>query len=278
MRRVTAIVLALCVVGAAVAVRGQNRIASGSTYHTIEPRNVMPYSIWTNCVMWLTASQNPSNNAVWTCQSYGNEGTTRNDGTNGTASTRPAWTTRAVTFDAVDDYIVAADTASLSPTAAITVSAWVKLTSAANQFITVKRVGFQNSASYGLVTTGSSNVQFSISVAGTTSINARSATAPPVGAWTHLVGVFSASTTLKVYTNAIDCTADLYTDAGLGGQSVPSGLYDSGAYLVLGAINNPPAATMNGSMSDCAIFNRALSATEITNLYNATKSPTPARP
>jgi hypothetical protein len=277
MRRLTAILLALCVIGAAVALHAQNRIASGSTYHTIEPRNVMPYSIWTNCVMWLTCDQNPSNNATWTVQSFGSEAA-KNNGTNDVASKRPAWVSGTLAFDASDDYVVAADAASLSPTAAITVAFWAKVATSANQYFVFKRIGFQNLASYGFNSLATSNLQFSVSSDGANSTNARTAGRMPIGAWTHLVGVFNAGTTLALYTNAVNGTASLYTDAGLPGQSVPAALYDSSAYLVIGAINNPPVAPINGSVSDVAIFNRALTATEITNLYNATKSPTPARP
>lgn len=71
-------------------VLAQNRIASGSTYHTIEPRNTMPYSLWTSCVFWATCDQDPSNNPVWTVQDFGSQ-STKNNGTQTTSIWRPSF-------------------------------------------------------------------------------------------------------------------------------------------------------------------------------------------
>lgn len=288
MTRTTAIaVAALCLLGAGLIAKAQNRIASGSTYHTAEPRNVMPYSIWTNCVMWLTCDQNPSDNATWTMQSFGSE-PTKNNGTQATTNSRPSYTNNLIRCDGVDDFVFANGcVSSISNKTTGAVGFWTKIASTnATQnkpFAAWKSSGnlsglqilWNNNPTLGwqalcYVTNGASwNMYQSSSVA----------TFSPTQ-WVHVVLVHNGTIPI-LYLNATSQSVTYinqpykthwFKEITTGADAIDA--------TTIGCVrfnetNNYP---WNGWIDDVRVYTAALTASDVTNLYNATKSPTPARP
>lgn len=275
--------------------RAQNRIASGSTYHTIEMQNIMPYSLWTSCVFWATCDLNPSNFSTWTVQSYGNEGATRNDGVQVTNTLRPVAATKTLQFDAVNDYVSLPTNVMISSPA--TISMWFKA-----NYNTVSGTSLMLFNMSDGNTTGTTNSEsFWIQVGNATSgltnefvsvmwqPNASSA------AWS-LYGYLTAVNYANVWKHVlVTCNGSafgMYIDgeavsltkhATWGTAPIHNGDFGEGfnppLRATLGAAYQITQANwFNGWIDDVRIYNRVLTADEAAALYNQTKSPTPARP
>jgi hypothetical protein len=266
-RRWTAIVLALCVIGAAAFVHAQNRIASGSTYHTIEPQNVMPYSIWTNCVLWLTCDQNPSNNATWTVQSFGSEAT-KSDFGQTTASKRPAYSpTSGLVFDGIDD-VCSRASLSLNGLAGATFMAWFYFQNGASD---INGRIFDNRAVngyiFGLNNTNTSPAQcynfFVDTATGDFRQITLSANSVLTNVWTHVAAVYGANVA-TIYTNGA-----AYVGAVTTNSSGTGNIVDDGAACYFGD-RSAGDRSLQGKLDDAFIFNRALTAAEIALCYTNT--------
>jgi hypothetical protein len=78
-----------------------------------------------------------------------------------------------------------------------------------------------------------------------------------IGTWNHIVGTISSSTsTCRYYVNNALISEDTFT--GLGGFSE----------IQLGAYNARSLNTFNGQLDEVGIWNRALTGSEVTELYN----------
>lgn len=178
----------------------------------------------------------------------------------------------AYKFDGINDYIEVPNSPSLNPTNAITVSAWYKTTP------------FVGSGNDGLVNKAfSSHVdpyyQYHLGVCGNNYWNGRSGfgfsislndTYKAVGSgsdfyelykWYHVVGTYDGSS-IKLYVNG-----SLINSIAASGS-----MKDYGSNLFIGRQRNKSeyyntTYYVPGSIDDVRIYNRALSATEISNLY-----------
>ena len=161
-------------------------------------------------------------------------------------------------FDGTDDYITAASsTSSVNITGPLTVSAWIKPgTSGGNQYI----VGKWNGATL-------LNYLLMVNAGGTTATffvgdgngpNGASATVSP-GVWSHIVGMWDGTNT-KIYLNGVfvaNATTPLAPDA-------------SGTSLFFGQGSGNGVGLYNGDLDEVRIYNRALSADEVGQLYRLT--------
>jgi hypothetical protein len=170
----------------------------------------------------------------------------------------------AYNFNGVNDYIDIGDVAELDSLSAITVSVWIKWEGSTgnNQYIVSKRTGGTNSWQIDwndatqkivwIVDTGSSVILYSLANA-------------PVGVWTHYVGTYDGSV-MRFYVNGIEEDSDVQT--GLMDDTTQS-------VLVGGEPDSPYEDFFNGAIDDVRIYNRALSPSEITELYNYVESSEP---
>lgn len=81
----------------------------------------------------------------------------------------------------------------------------------------------------------------------------------PSATWKHIVYTFDGSSTVTIYVNGVSIT--------LGGGA-PSG-FGLDNNNIIGARNNTPTAPLTGRIYQMVTYNRALSAGEVTTLYNA---------
>lgn len=182
---------------------------------------------------------------------------------NGTLSgaTKPVWTSgyasKGLSFNGSSAYVNMGNIFNL--TGSMTFSAWVKLnTTTGGQTIMCKAEG------------GSYCVEFNIPVAGKISWNpfiggsyrTVSANSPAViNTWYHVVGVYDGSA-VKLYINGQLQTSTVTVSGNVSTTSEP---------FIIGANPNGGGTVisqfLNGMIDEARVYNRALSATEISNLY-----------
>jgi len=205
--------------------------------------------------------------------SYAGAGTTFYDvsgnSNNGTLTNGPTYSSDvggAIVFDGTDDYVNVANASSLNPSNGISVSVWVKFTSTINntrQMLVEKHTspGFgwwfagQNNKIVWLIV-GTSGGEKYIDLTNNTSIIS--------GIIYNIVGTYDVTgSTLKLYVNGSD-------DGGtiIGGGS---GLSSSSNPLIIGKQHNWGNSPSSITIFNTLLYNRALSATEVLQNYNATK-------
>ena len=193
-----------------------------------------------------------------------------NNGTvNGAVAVEGKIGSGAMSFDGVDDQVFVGNASSLNITSSVTISTWVNFPSAPTPY--------QAIVGRGVISTGSSNAQYALSVSntgklsflvgsGSTQYRAGENIIPVAGRWYHLVGVYdNVAQVVKLY---VDGSIDNVPVAG------PASLNSltSYGYVVFG---KPYAQSyyLNGALDDVRIYNRALTASEISELYALGSTP-----
>lgn len=172
----------------------------------------------------------------------------------------------ATIYNGVNDYVDAGNGASLNITNAITVEAWVKIpttTGSSNRGIVSKYEGVNptNQRAYDLLIDWQTQnnvpkIRFIISANGSSAAFAGGNTTLSANIWYHVVGVYIPSTSISVYLNG-----DL---DGTNTTSIPASIFVSSVSAKIGyQYTNDPLYFFNGSIDDVRIYNRALSAAEI---------------
>ena len=189
--------------------------------------------------------------------SYPKSGTSWTDlsfsGNNATLYSGPTYNSSnggSVVFDGTDDYCLAGS--GLAITGNLTVTAWVRPTSFANQGNIVSktanlgyRMRFQSDGTFWMYS------------------NTNTITSPSaytINNWFHTVGVFS-STGLRMYINGSIVQSN-------GTPFTPS--YAASSFIVGG--NSTTQELFQGRIANVSVYNRALNQTEITQNFNAQKT------
>ena len=189
--------------------------------------------------------------------SYPKSGTSWTDlsfsGNNATLYSGPTYNSSnggSVVFDGTDDYCLAGP--GLAITGNLTVTAWVRPTSFANQGNIVSktanlgyRMRFQSTGTFWMYSNGNTIT---------------SPSAYTINNWFHTVGVFS-STGLRMYINGSIVQSN-------GTPFTPS--YAASSFIVGG--NSTTQELFQGRIANVSVYNRALSSTEVLQNYNAQKA------
>ena len=189
--------------------------------------------------------------------SHGGSGTTTSPGVLG----------QALKFDGVDDYVKIADQ-TIFDTAPITVAAWFK-SNVANSSVDLPIVSKGRAAVCGFdgwsLYRDDATETFRFCVNGTTGNNTIASTAAFVDTkWHHVLGVYDGNTISIYVDGSLANTPSSYSDTMVNtARSVCLG-------LAAGNDNNclSPVTFTNGFLDDVRIYNRALSAQEVRQLYN----------
>jgi len=188
------------------------------------------------------------------------------NGNHGTLVNGPTFTTgqigQAINLDGGNDYINVPNSSSFEPASALTVSVWIKADDIAqvNKGIITKRhtdlVDPWNS--YIISTNASEPKNYSFCIT-TSSVDICVAdTTAITTSWTHIVGVYDGSE-MHIYYNGVENATPVSKSGNIDYTSLP---------LRIGsALTN--AAFFNGLIDDVRIYNHALSAQEIQDLFTA---------
>jgi hypothetical protein len=196
-------------------------------------------------------------------KSYPGSGTTWTDlsgnGNNGTLTNGVGYNSGnlgSLVFDGTDDFIDFTSDSNLLPAAGLTVSVRIK-TGVADRWL-VNKTSNSSTKGYSMVGTIASFMQFGV--------NGIIVTTPSVittGAWLNLVGTWTPSTSLLMYQNGVLVNTNT--------TSIPSSIINPSVNLEIG--RNPNGTdNWDGNLAQVSIYNRALTASEVSQNYNALKS------
>ncbi len=165
----------------------------------------------------------------------------------------------ALSFDGVNDYVDCGNNESLQITGTeISLSAWVKWDSADNwSTIAMKASDESWRDGYGLYAHSDNTVNFYVTQ---WNVNVASKSFTADGLWHHVVGTYDGSN-VRIYVDAGEGTPDSYTGSISNANhslEIGRGIYN--------------AYNFDGLIDDVRIYDRALSAEEIWQLYRATAS------
>jgi hypothetical protein len=160
------------------------------------------------------------------------------------------------TFNGTNQY--ASTPLSLGGYTAFTIAAWFRTTTVSKEI----------AATYGVTNMFelwiNANGTVSIYAYGSTTSYRTSTTVVTAGAWTYCVATFNGATpALNMYINGA-------LDNGALTNAIPASINAGSSTVVIGNVNSG-SYYFNGSMGQISIYNRAITATEVTQNYNATK-------
>jgi hypothetical protein len=154
---------------------------------------------------------------------------------------------------------------SVQITGDLTIAAWVKCddsTPSSNQYIVSKYGAGAGQRAYAIALLTSGSVRFTYQSSGNPYNSAEdvdSSATLTAGTWHFVVGTFQASTAGKIY---IDGELDTSNTS-----SVPSSIFNSSSDVYISGIDDGPLNCFDGNIQNVKIYNRVLSADEITILY-----------
>mgnify|MGYP002152306331 CR=1 FL=1 len=181
------------------------------------------------------------------------------EGNNGTI-TGASWTDgkygKALSFDGVDDYVEVADSESISPTSQVTVACWVKY----NAF---ENVGLVWKHTYNYILYGPENGYIRFRVwddSGSLSSAQFSQDLINIGEWYFIVGTFGADGRSRIYLNGVQVGSV---------DNAISGIRDQAGNLYVGFRgDNEHEAYLDGLIDEVRIYDHALTAEEISDIYS----------
>ena len=206
-------------------------------------------------------------------KSYPGSGTAWTDlsgrGNNGTLTNGPTYSSSdggSLVFDGVNDYVDCGPASQIgSSLTGLTVSVWYKVGANRTEIIAENGTSYNTNTFY-IAQENGSNLSFEIAnpsgqyqrIYGTSSYT--------IGTWYNFVGVWTSGASLLAYVNGKDTSQSLLNPHG-NLTSVRSG--NSNLFI---AQRPGGSLSSTGTISNISIYNRALTASEIQQNFNATRS------
>ena len=195
------------------------------------------------------------------------------NGFNGALTNGPVWTAgrsgSALVFDGVNDYVDLGNPPALQITGGMTLSAWVNPKSTLYNGRIISKGSGPGLRGWSL------NVEnynvFEFSVAANTNDAATwvdSTTQVPLNTWTHVVGVFQPGAALRIYVNGVL--------SGSRTTAVPITQFNPPVNVRIGGRTD--GYSFDGIIDEVRVYDRALTAVEIQQLYADPAQTTPAAP
>jgi hypothetical protein len=212
--------------------------------------------------------------AWWPFNGNGNDGSGNNN--HGTVNGATPTTDRfgnansAYEFDGINDYIRVLSSTSLEPATQISFMAWVK-PSGSGGFPHILTKNFGNGHNSYVLNYIIPTLNYSADVNSTTSYTVTSPNAIQTTVWTHVLCTYDGAT-IKLYENG----------TLVGSKAAPNALAYSGNPLFIAASNDPNLFSgvgyVQGKLDDIAIWNRALTAEEVTTIYKSCNATIASQP
>ena len=194
------------------------------------------------------------------------------NGNTGTTSGGPTWVAgkigNGLNFDGVDDSVNCGSGATLDNLAAITVTAWIKadtMGEGGKGRIVVKASGINPTAGWHLHVSGTNQLEFRVDYTTTELSRVAAVDAIATGVWKHVVATWTGSATatnLKLYVDGAE-VGYASTTNGVGTR-----VDDAASNFYIGN-ESGGTRTFDGLLDDVRVYNRVLSAAEITAVYRA---------
>jgi hypothetical protein len=227
---------------------------------------------------------NSSSNLIGYWPLVAGSGTTAADhstnGNDGTLTNGPSWSYAlpssailepkySIDFDGTNDYISVSDDDSLSfgdgsTDSAFSISAWINADVTTNFRIAAKGSGTSNREWLFTLDTNSKFTLALYDLDHNNMINGRYDTALSSGTWYHLLATYDGNKNisgLKLYINGISVQVTNNSAGSYGGMHETSGDLTIGSWDVSGYAN--------GKINEVTIWNKELSSSEVTELYNS---------
>jgi len=222
----------------------QNYNASKGRY--ITPENIVTNGLILNIDPSNSSSYSGVGNTIYDLSGFGNTGTLTN------GPTFSALNGGSLVLDGSNDYVSVNNNANILPYTAYTKIAYIYI----SNFSTVNNIisgGFSGQHAFWMFATNKLNAGHNgawNTVVGATSLS--------LNTWYFAAVTYNNSTGWKLYLNGVEDGTSANTTTFTGNQEIVIGAYSSG--------NN-----FTGRITNVLVYNRALSATEIMQNYNATK-------
>jgi len=172
--------------------------------------------------------------------------------------------THSLSVDGTDDRMECGDVSGLSSVTAFSVSAWIRTNTSATMYI-ITGVGSTGGFYDGFnIYLSSGNPNFTIGNGASNYDGAKNTNANLIDdTWHHVAAVMNGST----YTVYVDGSSTGST--AVGGTTISTTPSTNGADLKIGArFDDNNTYAFNGYIDDVALFNRALSSSEVSGIYN----------
>lgn len=171
--------------------------------------------------------------------------------------------THSLALDGTDDRMECGDVPGISSVTAFSVSAWLRTSSTATMYL-LSGVGSTGDFYDGFqVYISSGNPNFVVGNGATGYDGAKNTTTVNDDDWHHVVGVMNGST----YTVYVD--GSTVGSTGVGNATISTTPSTCGGNFTIGErFDSNNTFAFNGYVDDVAVFNRALTSSEVSNIYN----------
>ena len=217
--------------------------------------NYSPKIVTNGLVLYLDAA----NQSSYVSGSTAWNDLTRN-GNNGTLTNGPTFSSAnsgIIVLDGVDDFINGVNNSQVDLTGSMTVECWFRLTNTRADWVRVFGKGDSTNRTFGLWY-NQTNSTFLYQRYGTTNMNAQYDATVSLNTWYHMVGTSSGSSHV-LYLNSVQrATSNMGTTFYSSTDPYKVGYGNIHTYHV-------------GNVSNCRLYNRALTATEVQQNYNTLK-------
>lgn len=223
--------------------------------------NYSPKVVTNGLVLYLDAANT---------KSYVSGSTTWSDisrsGTNGTLTNGPTFSSTnggSIVFDGTNDYADCGNILNLAFNNA-TITAWIKTTANQDYAAIAGKPWFGNKAGRYSIHTRTGGA-LGIIIQGSGNVEATSTTGLiNTGNWVHVTGVINRSAGVTIYVNS----SQVATTAG----DTSATNFSTTDSFTVGYYNNNGSGYFNGNIAQVQVHNRALTATEVLQNYNATRT------
>lgn len=185
----------------------------------------------------------------------------------------------AGSFNGSNNTVVVTNNPLVALTKSLTISAWAQRGNTVKSSYGILTKGnvssASNNASYGLFLSGSDQYALRVSNTGTNPVNiSTNKTYPSINVWDHIVGVYTSPSQGVSAPVGSQGTLDIYINGVSAGKQItnaPLSLFNNTANVTIGSETTDggiPTWFWNGALDEVRLYNRALSASEVFQLYN----------
>lgn len=180
----------------------------------------------------------------------------------------------ALSFTAASSqYVDLGNSATIKPSLPVTISVWVNVSSLAGSWFfdnDAQQATNYSGVELGVVSTGQIQLEYGNNLGGDSPSFRQSfltTAAITAGRWYHIVGVAINATTMNVYIDGVSKSGALSGTGSTLGYSTATA--KMGANLESSLVDPNNAIYFNGIIDDVRIYNRALSASDVAQLFAA---------